>query len=378
LIVIVEDGDSRVVQFSHFSVKEFLTSDRLASSSDAVSRYHILLEPAHTLLAQACLGVLLRLDDTVDKTIARNIPLAEYAAQYWDDHARFEEVSSWISEAMEYFFDADKPHWAAWIRVYDIDVSWDWYSPDDGIEGACPLYYASLCGFYDVVKQLIGKHPGHINATGGLLVAPLVAALYGKHFDVAELLFRHGADVEVRGTANNTLLTTACSNGPFETVQWLLDHGAHIYAHTNNRYTSLHFAAIHGNVKSAQALLEHGADVNSRNNIGQVPLHSVTSYAASDHGNQPAIIQLLLDFGADANAQDDAGSTPLHQWLNWRRWSGAIQRSDTVEGARLLLKHGANIDAKDSDDKTVLQLALARGDDEMARFLLEHGATGSN
>jgi len=82
LIVIVGDGDSRVVQFSHFSVKEFLTSDRLASSSEDVSRYHILLEPAHTLLAQACLGVLLRLDDTVDKGIARNIPLAEYAAQY--------------------------------------------------------------------------------------------------------------------------------------------------------------------------------------------------------------------------------------------------------------------------------------------------------
>ena len=44
LITIVETGYSRVVQFSHFSVKEFLTSARLATSSGDVSRYHIVLE----------------------------------------------------------------------------------------------------------------------------------------------------------------------------------------------------------------------------------------------------------------------------------------------------------------------------------------------
>jgi len=66
LIAIVDDGDSQVVQFSHFSVKEFLTSERLACLSGDVSRYHILLEPAHTILVQACLGVLLRLDDDVN------------------------------------------------------------------------------------------------------------------------------------------------------------------------------------------------------------------------------------------------------------------------------------------------------------------------
>jgi hypothetical protein len=60
LITIVDTGDSRVVQFSHFSVKEFLTSARLATSSGDVSRYHIVLEPAHTILAQACMSVLLQ------------------------------------------------------------------------------------------------------------------------------------------------------------------------------------------------------------------------------------------------------------------------------------------------------------------------------
>src|SRR5580698_8401913 len=41
LITIVNVGESRVVQFSHSSVKEFLTSPRLARSEN-VSRYHIL------------------------------------------------------------------------------------------------------------------------------------------------------------------------------------------------------------------------------------------------------------------------------------------------------------------------------------------------
>ncbi len=41
LVTIVKDGDARVVQFSHFSVKEFLTADRLAEPIRDVSRYHI-------------------------------------------------------------------------------------------------------------------------------------------------------------------------------------------------------------------------------------------------------------------------------------------------------------------------------------------------
>ena len=49
------NNDARVVQFSHYSVKEFLTSDRLAKSDKQdLSHYHISPEPAHTVLAQTC------------------------------------------------------------------------------------------------------------------------------------------------------------------------------------------------------------------------------------------------------------------------------------------------------------------------------------
>ena len=79
LITIVDDGDSKVVQFSHFSVKEYLTSDWLARSSGDFSGYHIILDSAHTILAQACLGVLVCLDDSVDEGNVGDIPLVYYA-----------------------------------------------------------------------------------------------------------------------------------------------------------------------------------------------------------------------------------------------------------------------------------------------------------
>ncbi len=52
LISIVNIEESRIVQFSHFSVKEFLISPRLATSSRDVSWYHVGLEGAHVILAQ--------------------------------------------------------------------------------------------------------------------------------------------------------------------------------------------------------------------------------------------------------------------------------------------------------------------------------------
>ena len=90
LISVVNVDGSSVVQFSHFSVKEFLISDRLAKykSTDEISRFHVLPLSAHTIIAQASLTVLLHLGNHVDKDSIKNFPFAQYAAQHW-----FEGVS---------------------------------------------------------------------------------------------------------------------------------------------------------------------------------------------------------------------------------------------------------------------------------------------
>jgi ankyrin repeat protein len=373
LIAIVDHGRSKVVQFSHFSVKEYLTSDRLAYSSRDVSRYHVLLEPAHTILVQACLGVLLRLDNSVTRDNADDIPLVKYGAQHWFDHARFGNVASQICDAMEYFFDADKPHWTAWSQVEMVDESWANFWPDVGVNGALPLYYASLGGFYDLAEHLVGKHPEHINARGGLMVAPFVAALRWKHFKVAELLHQYGADINVRNMCESTPLYPACMDGSLDIAEWLLNHGADVDAQGQYGNGPLHCAAIEGHLHICKMLIVHKADLHIRTIYGATPLQMATcpSYFALDRVD---IMQVLLDHGADPNARDNYGSTPLHS-SSWNDYASLGSSKGTVEHTRLLLKHGAIIDAENNKGKTPLELALVYGRDDIAACLREHGAT---
>ena len=109
---IVDSVDSRVVQFSSFSVKEFLVSDRLATSTEDISRYHILPDAAHAILAQASLRPPLLLDDRIDSQGANSISLAEYAAEHWVSHTQV-GVSSRVVDTMKTLFDSEKAHFAA-------------------------------------------------------------------------------------------------------------------------------------------------------------------------------------------------------------------------------------------------------------------------
>ena len=217
LITVVNEDGSEVVQFSHFSVKEFLTSPRLVASISDVSNFHILLEPAHTIMARACLGTLMRLDDISDEDgVNERFPLARYAAEHWAPHAQFEDVSSHIREGMEILFDPDKPFFSAWTQVYDIDVephvdtsTLYYFAPlrksDDGL----PLYYAALCGFYDIAERLIDKISQQVNAIGGYYMSPLAAALTMEHLNVAQLLYQRGADIDIRGRRQHNSVQTA-------------------------------------------------------------------------------------------------------------------------------------------------------------------------
>jgi len=385
LIAIVDDGDSQVVQFSHFSVKEFLTSDRLACSSGDISRYHILLSPAHIILALACLCVLLRLDEHITEGNASEsgIPLANYAARYWVDHAQFEDVSSHIQNVMEYFFDTDKPHWAAWHRVHDIDDHDRWcFTPSSVTPTPVPLYYAALCGFYVLAERLVAKNPEHVSARGGRMVTPLVAALSRGHFRVVDLLHKHGSDMNTRGAWEQTPLHVASRDGLVDITLWLLDHNADVNARAVDGFTPLHLYRVLMGPKISRMLLEHNADINARDAFGKVPLHWAAMSmsgdaeyfeAAGDAKGMLQTMQLLLCHGADPNVRDDGGCTPLHD-SSWWKQERYGPRKGTVEGSRLLLDHGANINAENNEGKTPLQLALDAGYREMVEFLLGRGA----
>jgi ankyrin repeat protein len=327
----IEAGDSRIVQFSHFSVKEFLTSSRLATAGGEVSNFYIDLVPAHMTLAQACLGVLLQIKDVVEGHTPKDHPLGRYAAEHWTTHAQFGEVSSRLHKGMVYLFDANKPHFKVWLTLCDIDLDPGNDSIFDGFypsaeSPAGPIYYAALCGFHNLVEHLIIKHPHDVNAVGGYYVRPLVAALAGEHFQTAEILRHNGADTDVQGI---------------------------------DRINPLHAAAYSGNLEVVRILTECvPAHVNAKNAFGSTPLYWASE---TPNFNDGSVIRLLHNHGADLNVQNKNRWTPLHR---------ASERG-ALEVVRLLLGLGADVEVKDNDGKTALQVAA---DDKVVELLREHGA----
>jgi ankyrin repeat protein len=361
LISVVDEKGSQIVQFSHFSVKEFLTSSRTAGSTTDVSRFHILLEPAHTILVKACLAVLLRLGELADgHNVEDKFPLARYAAEHWVEHARFENVSSQIREGMEELFDSDKPYFVAWLQVHNVDTEYRrpsvlylFYnaSREESIT-ATPLYYAALCGFHDLAEQLIIKNPQQVNTTGGYYVSPLGAALCSGHLKIAQVLYEHGADVDVQGSNGYTPLHGASWIGHVETVQWLLSHGANPKVRDETyRQTPLHLAAFFGHVEASRLLRQYEVDStgNVKDFYGRTPLNVALNQG---HVN---VARLLSERGADLNAPDHSRNTALH----------SASEVGHLEVAGLLVERGANIDAEDRSGSS---------ESRVAKFLLDHGS----
>ena len=331
----IQNRGSLIVQFSHFSVKEFLTSPRLASPSRDLSHYHIMLEHAHTIMAQACLGVLLRLDDGAEEKGSENgSPLATYAARHWVAYAQFQNVSSHVQIAMEHLFDPEKPYFVAWLRLYDMDAlnhipPFRYFVTSKESDGT-PVYYAALCGFQGLVEHLIAKCPDNVKAIGGYYQTAAVAALTGRHFELARLLHRNGSSLDPPGTGGQSPLYSAANGGDLEMVQMLLDCKA---------------------------------DLNSQNISGSTPLLTASN---ETHPQTLHVIRLLLENGANPNAPAENSVTPLH----------AASRNGSPDVARLLLEYGANVEAEDKEGNTAFQVALMHGRREFTELLSEHGAKG--
>jgi len=375
LITIVDGGDWRrrrkIVQFSHFSVKEYLTSDRIANA-EHVSRFYVHPKPAHTLLAKACLSVLIRLE----KAKIQTFPLAEYAAEYWVEHARFEDVSSYIQDGMDTLFEKDRPHFAIWVWVHNIDdyAHHRFATARPEQPDAVPLYYAALCGFHGLVERLLTTHQQNLNAKGGYWGAPFNAALAKGHLDIALLLLDRGADVDNRGEVDQTGLYIASSRGYTDVVRPLIDRGADRNAmckdshesHHNVKWTPLHVAVHKGRRDVTIILLDGGADTETRNCRDQTALYMASSRGYVD------VVRSLIDRGADLNAQSkgwnrydhDVKWTPLHVTL----WHGINPIP------RILLEHGANPNAPDNLGQTALHLESLRRGITGIELLLEYGA----
>ncbi len=358
LVSVVKVKDSQIVQFSHFSVKEFLTSDRLAISTATNIRYfHAPLESAHTILVRACLAVLLQLDEKVDRKRIEELPLAFYAARHWADHARFENVELQIQDRIELLFDSTKPHFAAWTWIYDGGE--DGRSVTDLAEHpsasrATPLYYAASHGLSWATKQLVTQRQD-IDVGGGLFGTPMRAALTMGHLEVARFLLEHGANVDAKDWQGYTPLQSFSRD--VEVMRLLLDFGADANVRNLASWALLHNAACNGDYELTRILLQHNADVNVKGFMDLTPLHY-----ASEEGHVE-VVRLLIEHGANI-AQDTPFGTPLHM----------ASRQGMLEVVRLLFAHGADVHTPSELNNTAFQEASVRGFSEIAQLLLDHGA----
>ena len=361
LVSVVDVDGSQIVQFSHFSVKEFLTSNRLATASEDLAGYYIVPHSAHAILAQASLSVLLQLDDHIDKTGIKNFPLSGYAARHWVDHGRFENVSSTIQVAMEQLFDPDMPHFSTWVWLFDIDDPWRREMPTTHPERpqAVPLYYAILCGFRGLIEHLITTSPKDVDARGGYYETPLFAAFEEDDIDTALILLQRGVDVNVLDKRGVNHLHRASEGGRLDIIQLLLEHKADINLPDKNGDTPLGWASIVGQVEISRLLLQWGANIHFRNKHGISPL-----LGAAESGHQD-LVQLLIDNGANVGSRDNSSSTPLD----------LASKNGHIKVAELLIRHGADVNAhRDSDGCTPLVSASNSGHVDLARLLIQHGA----
>lgn len=128
----------------------------------------------------------------------------------------------------------------------------------------------------------------------------------------------------------------------------------------------LAYAAAYGNLDIVKLLLADGADINGQVAYGDVPL-----IKAAEHDNGD-IIQYLIRKGADVNKPNAFGISPF---------IGFCAGEDT-ELVRLALKHGGKINEayaqytkqnQGKENYTALQIAVARGQADVVRILLDHG-----
>ena len=251
-----------VIQFSHFSVKEYLTSNRLAESNDInCRRYHISMTSAHTVIARASLGILLHLDkNVISGDVLENFPLAKYAAEHWVDHAQVEGVSGNIEDGMKLLFDPGKLHLAIWVWIFDPMLPWQ-HSRQAGrpLEPKTPpLHYAADCGLHTIVNFLIIQHSQDVHSRAfDNKLTPLHLASRRGHEDVVHLLLEHGADSTAQDEEGWTSLHLASVNGHEKVARLLLEHGADVTAQTKDLETPLHLASQGGHEDIVRLLLEH-------------------------------------------------------------------------------------------------------------------------
>ncbi|MGC9472405.1 MAG: ankyrin repeat domain-containing protein [Bacteroidales bacterium] len=183
----------------------------------------------------------------------------------------------------------------------------------DEMMGNTPLSLAVTSNQPGMVRILIdaGANINHRDKIYGY--TPLMQALNSNYTEVAKILLEAGADIHIRGNNGATALMVAALNSQ-EMTKRLLEKGADITTRSENGtgvLTNCVMGIISGRVTPglAEFLLSHGAEVDEVNTTDYYGGYTPLFWAVEDHHEE--LVRLLIRHGANVNARAADGKTPL-------------------------------------------------------------------
>ncbi len=203
-------------------------------------------------------------------------------------------------------------------------------------------------GDLSAVKRQLAENPSFASTpdrrldtiNGRCDVFPLRFAVSENSHEIAVALLNAGADVNARDLHGNMLQAA----GTVEMVDFLVENGADVNAMGYESGNAVILASYKAQTEKLERLIAHGADVNQPAvNDGRTALHVAAGWGYKGTSSL-TVIRVLLKNGADINARDKAQQTPLH-------WAVQEGNKDTVE---FLLQNGADRSIYDSEGKTPL------------------------
>ncbi|KAE9267956.1 hypothetical protein PF001_g29861, partial [Phytophthora fragariae] len=208
---------------------------------------------------------------------------------------------------------------------------------------------------------------------------PLFDAARADEAEMLKILLAHGADASGRDPMGSSVLHIAAKYGARKVLDVLKGSSVREEVNTVDSLgnTALHYAADCAQLDVARELLGLGANVNVANLRMATPLHMAVSKARLE------MTKLLLEEGqADVNATDYQDNTALLLLAAMTSSDMDECTSDSEEEeeesvqlqtARLLLEHGADVNAANTATATPLHHAMRRYDLELMDVLLSHG-----
>ncbi|MBD3350579.1 MAG: hypothetical protein GF364_03735 [Candidatus Lokiarchaeota archaeon] len=159
---------------------------------------------------------------------------------------------------------------------------------------------------------------------------------------------------------DDKVLFAAIYDNDIEIVKKIISLGINLDFLFLGRITPLQAAVINQDYEITRVLIENNADVDMRNKENSTALH-LASASTSKVGID--ILQLLLEANADPNLCDTQGS-PLFQCVG----------NDNVQGAKLLLKYGCDVNKKGYDGNTALHHSIMLSKQNFVEFLIKNNA----